>query len=122
VSQHILVVDDEAGIRHLLRSVLVEEQYEVTTAGTTLDALNKLQDAPFDLAIVDLMLPDIDGLQLAEAIRMLDPRTPVILITAYGSPSFELMAEHPAIFHYLHKPFSLDRLLGLVDHCLPAQT
>lgn len=122
MTQHILVVDDEAGIRHLLRNVLVEEQYEVTTAGTTFDALGKLQESSFDLAIVDLMLPDIDGLQLAEAIRMLDPRTPVILITAYGSPSFEMMAAHPAIFHYLHKPFSLDRLLALVDRCLPSSS
>lgn len=120
MAQHILVVDDEAGIRHLLRSVLVDEQYDVTTAGTTLDALKKLQETSFDLAIVDLMLPDIDGLQLAEAIRMLDPRTPVILITAYGSPAFELMASHPAIFHYLHKPFSLDHLMALVDRCLPS--
>lgn len=122
MTQHILVVDDEAGIRHLLRSVLVEEQYDVTTAGTTFDALKRLQDSSFDLAIVDLLLPDIDGLQLAEAIRMLDPKTPVILITAYGSPSFEVMAEHPAIFHYLHKPFSLDRLLSMVSRCLPSKS
>ncbi|MEJ2209310.1 MAG: response regulator [Anaerolineae bacterium] len=122
MTQHILVVDDEAGIRHLLRSVLVEEQYEVSTAGTTLDALDRLKESSFDLAIVDLMLPDVDGLQLAEAIRMLDPQTPVILITAYGSPSLELMAAHPAIFHYLHKPFSLDHLLYLVSHCLPSSS
>lgn len=119
MAQRILVVDDEAGIRHLLRSVLLDEQYDVTTAGTTLDALNRLEDTSFDLAIVDLLLPDVDGLQLAEAIRMLDPRTPVILMTAYGTPSFEMMAAHPAILHYLHKPFALDHLLSLVDQCLP---
>jgi len=60
-------------------------------------------------------------LQIAEAIRVLDPGTPVILMTAYGTPSFEAMAAHPAIDNYLHKPFSTDRLLALVDqYLLPA--
>ena len=55
--------------------------------------------------------------ELAEAIRMLDPGTPVILITAYGSSAFEDIASHPAISHYIHKPFHLDRLLQLVGRC-----
>lgn len=115
---HILVVDDEAGIRHLLQTGLTDEGYSVRTANRTMDALAILEHTSFDLAIIDLMLPDIDGLQLAEAIRMLDPATFVILITAYGTPSFESMASHPAIGHYLHKPFALDRLLALVRQCL----
>lgn len=115
---HILVVDDEAGIRHLLQTGLTDEGYSVRTANRTMDALAILEHTSFDLAIIDLMLPDIDGLQLAEAIRMLDPATFVILITAYGTPSFESMASHPAIQHYLHKPFALDRLLALVRQCL----
>ena len=117
----ILVVDDEAGIRHLLQTGLTDEGYSVTTANRTMDALAVLENASFDLAIIDLMLPDVDGLQLAEAIRMLDPATYVILITAYGTPSFESMASHPAIMHYLHKPFAFDRLLALIRQCLGNQ-
>jgi DNA-binding NtrC family response regulator len=112
-------VDDEPSIRHLLSSVLLDEQLQVETAATTIEALSKLEEHPFDVAIVDLLLPGISGLELAEAIRLLDPGTPVILITAYGSPSFEAMASHPAITHYIHKPFALDRLLELVHRCLP---
>lgn len=119
VAQHILVVDDEPSIRHLLGQMLAEEHYEVRTAGSTLEALGKLEASPFDLAIVDLFLPDVNGLNLAEAIRVLDPGTPVILITAYGTPSFEAMASHPAISHYVHKPFTLERLLALVRQLLP---
>jgi DNA-binding NtrC family response regulator len=120
VAQQILVVDDEPGIRHMLGQVLSQDHYQVQTAGTVLEALEKLEGTSFDLAIVDLFLPDVNGLNLAEAIRMLDPRTPVILITAYGTPSFESMASHPAISHYVHKPFSLDRLMGLVQEILPS--
>jgi len=114
----ILVVDDEPAICHLLRSVLSTQQYKVDTAGAVFDALSKLQACSYDLAIVDLFLPGIDGLQLAEAIRLLDPGTPVILMTAYGTTSFEAMASHPAISKYLHKPFTLERLLALVGQCL----
>jgi DNA-binding NtrC family response regulator len=118
VANHILVVDDESGIRHLLADVLSDEQRQVETAASAMEALAKLADRPFDLAIVDLMLPEINGLQLAEAIRVLDPGTPVILITAYGTASFEEMASHPAIAQYTHKPFDLDRLLANVEQCL----
>ena len=118
MTSHVLVVDDEAGIRHLLGDILIEEQCQVETTATVLEALAKLAEKPFDLAIVDLMLPEIDGLQLAEAIQVLDPGTPVILITAYGTASFEGMASHPAITHYVHKPFDLDRLLTVVRRCL----
>jgi len=120
VSNRILVVDDEPSIRHLLQSVLVDEKYWVETAGSTPEALSRLQEGPFDVAIVDLLLPGANGLILAEAIRMLDPGTPVILITAYGSPSFEMMASHPAVTHYIHKPFTLERLLRVVRECLTA--
>jgi DNA-binding NtrC family response regulator len=115
----VLVVDDEPSIRHMLKQVLLDENYHALAAGSVLEALEKLEETPVDLAIVDLLLPGVNGLSLAEAIRMLDPGTPVILITAYGSTAFEGMAAHPAISHYVHKPFNLDRLLDLVHRCMP---
>ena len=119
MADQILIVDDEPGIRHLLQQTLAEEKYKVQTAGNVFEAIEKLHDTSFALAIVDLLLPDVDGLQLAEGIRIIDPGTPVVLISAYGAPAFEGMASHPAIRHYLHKPFSLDRLLGLVRRYVP---
>ena len=114
MTQRILIVDDEPGICHVLRSVLLDEKYLVETAVSAKDALDKLAGVSFDLAIVDLYLPGVNGLELAEAIRFLDPQTPVILMTAYGTTTFELMASHPAITHYVHKPFDLDNMLALI--------
>lgn len=91
-------------------------------ASSAFEALAQLEQAPADLAIIDLMLPEVNGLNLAEAIRMLDPGTPVVLITAYGTTAFESMAAHPAISHYLHKPFALDRLLEMIDQLLGSRT
>ena len=113
MAQSILVVDDEAGIRQTLHEVLASEQYEVLLASTALEALEALAAQPVALAIVDLLLPDVNGLELAEAIRMLDPGTPVVLITAYGTPAFETISSHPAISAYLHKPFEIERLLEI---------
>ena len=118
MTTRVLIVDDEPSIRHMLKQVFEDEGYEVQAAGAALEALEKLQDAPVHVAIVDLLLPGVNGLELAEAIRMLDPGTPVILITAYGSSAFEDMASHPAISHYVHKPFHLDRLLQVVGRCV----
>jgi DNA-binding NtrC family response regulator len=120
LADQILIVDDEPNIRHLLQQTLSEEKYKVQTAGSVLEAIEKLHETSFALAIVDLLLPGVNGLELAEAIRIIDPGTPVVLISAYGTPAFEGMASHPAIRHYLHKPFSMDRLLGLVRRYVPS--
>jgi DNA-binding response OmpR family regulator len=114
MTQRILIVDDEPGICHVLKSVLLDEGYYVDTAMSAKEALSKLAVAPFDLAIVDLYLPGVNGLQLAEAIRFLDPQTPVVLMTAYGTTAFEVMASHPAITAYVHKPFELDAMLAVI--------
>lgn len=118
-ANRILIVEDEPAFCQLLCQTLLEEEYQVESATSTEEALRELESAPFDLAIVDLLLPGLNGLVLAEAIRMLDPHTRVILITAYGTPSFESLASHPAITHYLHKPFDTDRLLELIQPQVP---
>ena len=119
MTRRILIVDDEPSICHMLQQVLADEGFEVETAGSALEGLGRLVDEPVDLAIVDLLLPGANGLELAEAVRVLDPGTSVILITAYGTTAFESMASHPAIDYYVHKPFDLDHLLELVHRCVP---
>jgi len=120
LANQILIVDDEPGICQVLQQTLTEEKYQVQMAGNVSEALERIWDTSFALAVVDLLLPDMDGLQLAEAIRLIDPGTPVIMISAYGAVALEGMSSNPAIQHYLHKPFPLDRLLGLVRRYVPA--
>src|SRR6202789_3761055 len=81
----ILVVDDELEIREGLEALLTSENFEVTLAETGQAGLQKLENHPFDLMLLDVSLPDRNGLELLREIRLRDPQLSIILITAYGS-------------------------------------
>src|ERR1700731_1260459 len=81
----ILVVDDESEIREGLELLLKSEGYGVTSAETGESGLARLEEHPFDLLLLDVSLPDRNGLDLLKEIRRRDANLPVVLITAYGS-------------------------------------
>src|SRR5258708_20761792 len=81
----ILVIDDESEIREGLELLLTSEGYGVSTAGTGESGLAKLEERPFDLLLLDVSLPDRNGLELLKEVRRRDPHLSVVLITAYGS-------------------------------------
>src|SRR3979490_748005 len=81
----ILVVDDESEIREGLELLLASEGYGVSSAGTGASGLAKLEEHPYDLLLLDVSLPDRNGLDLLREIRRRDPQLSVVLITAYGS-------------------------------------
>src|ERR1043166_9244048 len=81
----ILVVDDESEIREGLELLLTSEGYGVSSAETGESGLGKLGEQPFDLLLLDVSLPDRNGLELLREVRRRDPDLPVVLITAYGS-------------------------------------
>src|SRR5579863_8729276 len=81
----ILVVDDESEIREGLEVLLKSEGYGVSSAETGESGLAKLEEHPFDLLLLDVSLPDRNGLELLREIRRRDPHLSVVLITAYGS-------------------------------------
>src|ERR1700745_4468649 len=81
----ILVVDDESEIREGLELLLASEGYGVSSAGTGESGLAKLEERPYDLLLLDVSLPDRNGLDLLKEIHRRDPHLSVVLITAYGS-------------------------------------
>jgi DNA-binding NtrC family response regulator len=115
----ILVVDDEKTIADGLRLTLEREGYGVRTAGSVREALGALVQGDPHAAIVDLMLPDGDGLQLTRELKRRDPTLEVLVITAYGSVRKAMEATKGAgAFHVLEKPFEPDELLGLLENAL----
>jgi DNA-binding NtrC family response regulator len=81
----VLIIDDEAEIRESLQTLLELEGYDVEGAATGQEGLVKLGEQPFDLVLLDLALPDRNGIDLLPDIRALDAQASVIMITAYGT-------------------------------------
>ncbi|MCB2230843.1 SpoIIE family protein phosphatase [bacterium] len=115
----ILVVDDEVGILRAVERIL-EHRYEVHTCETALDAIALARSIRPDLAIVDVMMPFLDGFQLMEQLQAEDPDTSVILMTGSVHEADEKLvrAIRGRAFYYINKPFDREVLLTLVNRCL----
>jgi len=111
----ILVVDDEAEIREGLEALLTSENFAVTLADTGAAGLARLEDQPFDLLLLDVSLPDRNGLELLREIRRRDPHLSIILITAYGSIDMARAAFKSGAQDYITKPWSNDELIAQVS-------
>ncbi|MCB1182036.1 sigma-54-dependent Fis family transcriptional regulator [bacterium] len=116
----ILVIDDEEAIRLFLEATLEDRDYEVLTAGSGAEAIALANETPPDLALLDLMLPDMTGMQVLQTLKARYPHLPVVMITAYGRTDSAVQAMKLDAFDYVSKPIQLDRLLATVAGALEA--
>ncbi len=116
----ILVVDDEAPMRELLRIILEAEGYTVNEAGSLNEAHAQLQCAPFDLVVCDIYLPDGNGLELLRSARKKNQETPFVVITAHTTPAQAITALREGAVDYLSKPFDVEVLKAVVGKHLAA--
>jgi DNA-binding NtrC family response regulator len=121
--KRILVVDDEARVLFVLRHTLarVIEQYEVETASSGREALQKIAEMDFDLVLTDLRMPDVDGIELSRQLRAHSPHTVIIWMTAFGSYGVAAVAEELGIDSCLDKPVKIDRIREAVRDALERQ-
>ncbi len=110
----ILVVDDEIEIREGLELLLTSEGYIVDPVGTAREGCERLESRPYDLVLLDVSLPDRNGIDLLRELRQRDPQVVVILITAYGSIDMARAAFKNGALDYITKPWSNDELLAQV--------
>ncbi len=108
-------MDDEAEIREGLEALLTSESFDVTLAETGEAGLQKLEDRPFDLMLLDVSLPDRNGLDMLREIRLRDPHLSIILITAYGSIDMARAAFKSGAQDYITKPWSNDELIAQIS-------
>jgi two-component system, OmpR family, response regulator len=113
--ERVLVVDDEEPIRALVSTVLRYEQFEVVQAETGNEALGALASGPFDLVVLDVMLPDIDGFEVQRRIRAAGDEVPVLFLTARDDVEDRVRGLRAGADDYIVKPFSLDELVARVD-------
>tara|TARA_B100001121_G_scaffold99473_1_gene88069 strand:+ start:370 stop:1044 length:675 start_codon:yes stop_codon:yes gene_type:complete len=113
---HILVVDDDDGIRSLVKQYLNENKYLVTTSENAEDASNKIEIIKFDLIILDIMMPGKSGLDFIKDNKKLD--TPIILLTAKGQPNERIEGLEIGADDYLPKPFEPKELILRIQNIL----
>ena len=111
-SGSVLVIDDEAAIRESLHTLLELEGYDVESASTGQEGLMRLGEHPFDLILLDLALPDRNGLDLLSEIRNQDPQLSVIMITAYGTVENAVKAMQSGATNFIQKPWDNEKLLA----------
>src|SRR5437773_8163775 len=113
----VLVVDDDHGVRESFRLIL-EDRYEVLEAADGRQALERLRASPVDLVLLDIRLPEMDGIEVLERMKAVDDGVEVILVTAVKTVRTAVAAMKLGAFDYLTKPFEEDELLSLVRRAL----
>ena len=117
-SASILVIDDEEIMREILETLLTREGYQVRLASTAAEGLELARSMPFDAAIVDVMMPGMDGVTALDEIRKIDDDLPVLMITAYASVENAIAAMKRGAFDYISKPFKNDEVLVVLRNAL----
>jgi len=116
MSVKVLVVDDEEGIRASLRSILEEEGYRVETAHTLAVAKKKITEELFNVVVLDVWMPDGDGIEFIERIKDISPDSVIVVITGHGNVEMAVRAIKKGAYDFIEKPFSMDRFLLTVKH------
>ena len=111
----ILLVEDEENLREALRLNLELEGYEVTCAKDGAEALDKTRSEFFDLIIMDIMLPEVDGISVTETLRLKQDEVPILMVSAKSSSADRVLGLKKGADDYINKPFNLEELLLRVD-------
>ncbi len=117
-TEKILVVDDEQSMTQFLGIVLRKEGYQVTSTNSGKDALEKVRGESFDAVITDIRMPGMDGIQLLEGIKKIDPTLPVVIMTAYASQQSAIDAVNLGAFQYLIKNAKNDEIKLVVRNAI----
>ncbi|MGI9553808.1 MAG: sigma-54-dependent transcriptional regulator [Thermodesulfobacteriota bacterium] len=115
---NLLVVDDEPGMREFLEIMLRKEEYNVKVASNGEEALDLLQKEQFDLAIVDIQMPGINGIEVLKSATENHPNTTIIMITAFASHESAIEAMKIGAYDYITKPFKIDEIKLVISKAL----
>lgn len=114
----ILVADDEKSMREFLDIMLKKEGYKVTLASNGEEVIKLIEKDLFDLALVDIRMPKLDGLSVLKQIKTVSPETIVIVITAYASTDTAIRAMKEGAYDYITKPFKIDEIKLIIENAL----
>jgi len=114
----ILVVDDELLIRDLLYDFFTSQGYKVHMAGDGKEAFKIINEVSFQVALVDLKMPEVDGIQVVSELKRKKPEVPIIIMTAFPSMDSAIESIRKGVFNYIVKPFKMTELAETVKSAL----
>ena len=117
----LLVADDDASIRSLLKQMLSDEGFAVLEASTGIEVVDKVKESSPDLVIMDVRMPELDGIEALARLKSTNPKTAVLIMTAFGSSNAAIRAMELGAFDYITKPFELDKISHSVKRVLDYQ-
>ncbi|ACV61859.1 two component, sigma54 specific, transcriptional regulator, Fis family [Desulfofarcimen acetoxidans DSM 771] len=117
----VLIVDDEEGVCEMLKDVLEDEGFEITLAYNAKDALKIMETEFPDTVLLDIRLPDADGIEVMDKLKQMGIEVPVILMTAFGTTEIAIQAMKQGAHDYLNKPLNLDELVLAVQKSIKMQ-
>jgi two-component system response regulator AtoC len=117
----ILIVDDDENIRKVLMAILEDKGYSVEAVGTAREAIKKTEKQCYNLALIDIRLPDMEGIDLLTKIRDTTPRMRKIIITGYPTLQNAVDAVNRGADAYIMKPFDVERVLSTISEQLRKQ-
>ena len=117
-SGRILIVEDRDSLRRMLERALAQEGYDVASAADAQAGIRLVDQSAWDLVLTDLKLPDGSGLDVLAASRRVRPRTPVIVLTGFGTVATAVEAMKLGAFDFLEKPVAIDDLYGLIERAI----
>ncbi|WDT76792.1 MAG: response regulator [Candidatus Manganitrophus sp.] len=113
--RNILIVDDKTTLLETLKDLLEERGYSVVTATTGEEAVKKAGEIGFDIALIDIILPGINGVETLREIKKLHPRIRAILMTAFAFGEFVEKTRDQEAVTILYKPFSPEKMFGVIE-------
>jgi DNA-binding NtrC family response regulator len=117
----IIIVDDDEGIRQTLTAILQEEGYQVDTAESGKEAIEKINAKFYNLALIDIRLPDMEGIDLLKEIKETVPRVRKIIITGYPTLQNAIEAVNSGADAYVLKPFDMEKVLKIIGEQVKKQ-
>jgi DNA-binding response OmpR family regulator len=113
--KQILIVEDDEKLGEVLKKILDKRGFVTGVALKGSDGLTKAKQESFDIALVDLKMPDIDGIEVLRSLRNISPQTYVIIMTAFGTIDSAVEAMQHGAFHYITKPFRTEEILFIIE-------
>jgi DNA-binding NtrC family response regulator len=117
----ILIVDDDDTIRSTMKAILEDEGYEVDLAASGKEGIQKAKETSYNIALLDIRLPDMEGVELLKLMKPAEPRTRKIMVTGYPSTQNAIEALNKNADAYLIKPVDIEKLLSTIKEQLKLQ-